>query len=295
MDDVITPYITSTYPIELAGRMDEAFSILREFNYPELEAPYIDLIMNEEFMGDDALQDAVYQTLVNQLDVVISHYLIDVNKEEISFNQRVEILQTLDLIYHSLDYDDIIMVLESTPDATDAFKTIISNLSTLSISDLDVVILEVSPWAAISLKNHIYQTSPDILDPNHRYSVEERAVVQRIKDFKTYSAQKDPNADIPLGCLFLENCVLAAQSFERYLPYIKGMFEGTDYRRLGLDILSLILLSKQSLNPIDCYREYARSFFDDLSSISRVEVAITYWLGEFNHYESHLKTMRAKA
>lgn len=287
MDPLIDAHITTAYTPEIGVCMYEAFALFSNFDIPEYEQRFVSLLVSEENMHKEDLADGFRAIIVEYLDMVLTAHHVYVT-ETCGLRHRVNIVSALYDVQNRDDYTILARGLESDESAEEKLAFVVSELTSVPVSEILEQIDHVEPLFIDKLyafcTQHEKGTDDDLF-----LTKEVKENLDNLRKFKQFL-----NGDEPLGISLLKNGAIPNQPFTNYLPYIDSAFEGvstsTNPLPIAKDVLSLLYLSGDGrLKPFDVYRTYSTQLFDDPLVISKVDVQLLRLVGEYNGFLQALK------
>jgi hypothetical protein len=279
MDLSLEAFIETAYADELVDTIKNSFDIMDAFNYDYNEQDFIRPLMEVENQSTDYMHDMFLSILNHKLDLVLKEHTIVLNNAKLY--QKNEFLEALFVIQHLNDYSPILYLLESDLEADEKLAEIIAQLSTLTPSEVISIVDNYDEEILEVLKQYIYQSQPT--ETSETDSVTKQ-IITKYKEFYNYLVAT--NTDIPIGVDYFEAGILPGLEFKAYLHYFNELTENTNISKLSLDILSILLLARDSyLNPLTGYRDNSGLIFSELELISKIDASLTGHINKFETYK----------
>lgn len=279
MDLSIEAFINDAYSDELSDAITNSFDIMDKFNYDYNEQDFIRLLMEVENQSTDYMHDMFLTILNHKLDLVLKEHTIILNDAKLY--QKNEFLEALYVVQHLNDYSPILYILESDLESDEKLAEVIAQLSTLTPSEVISLVDDYDEQILEILKQYIYQSQPD--ETNEIDSLTKQ-IIAKYKEFYNYITAT--NIDIPIGIEYFEAGILPGLDFKSYLHYFNELTDSADINRVSLDILSILLLAKDTyMNPLSGYRDNSGLIFSELELISKVDASLTGHISKFETFK----------
>ncbi len=279
MDKLIEGFIHLSFTDEMAALIFKAFRILNLFNYSDVEADYINLLMTEDTMLPEDMQDSFVHTLRTQLEEVLSTHLIRLVDHYV-LHDIVEILAFLHLVQNLEDYKQISVTMDSSADKYVVFATMVHDHTGMDPHRVLSVVENIDDAFFKSLQEFIHNkvSSGDAQLP--RYSPVGMHIIQNMRDFIVFTKRTDL-----LGAHLMDSGILLDQPIKRYKNFIGEFFDTIKDEDKAVHYLSLLYLTREGvMNPTAAYKDTVDLFFHDLSLISNLENQIAVLSTNFATY-----------
>lgn len=288
MDELIASYIEETFHPDLNDTIHRAFNLMENFELPDYESAFIDLLMVEDTDLPQNIQDHFTTILHQKLDEILHAHLIK-PMEAAHLHEKVGLLTGLFNIQHMSDYTSIIHTLEASYDDIERLAEVLSNCCEMTPIAIENMIDEFNPSILETLKQYVYGVERNTATIMTDQAELERKIIRNLRLFKEYFADSKQTYT-PLGLYMLESDALVGQDLELYVPFIDAQLKHTDYPKLAVDVFSLLLLTEKGyLNPVDTFKKCSGWLLDDLTAITRVDPLLLSLSSAFDKFK-HLKS-----
>jgi hypothetical protein len=285
MNDAITLYIDQAFHPDLGSLLHEALGLFEAFGLELQEARFIDLLMNEEVLTDDALQDG-FITLVHQgLGEILQAHRITLQEHDVELWDKLQLLKALYQVQDLSDYAELLPILESELSPLEKLGELAAQQSLLRPTDLDRIIAEFDPLILDQLKAMIYHRTQTQEALENRYTDTQRAIIENLRAFKRFCLHRSEGY-LPMGLQMAETYVLIGRPFRAYLSYLQEAFHELNLELLAFNLLSVLLLSEDGYqHPLSVYREHSERLLDDLPTITKVDVHLLNLAQQFDRFK----------
>jgi len=262
MDNMLYTFLLENYNNDLTQELLRSFKILEDFQLNEIYDDFYDIITRTDSLNNDDMRDLVVNKLADKLKFVLREHKI-VIKDDTNIQTINELCNSLLVIQDMSDYTGIIRILESFETDDEKLSLIISDLSVLDQTDVLISLESFEPSILDTLKNFIYTKEIDSqgvkLDEDYKENI--------ALFFKHYNTPT-------IGSVLLPE-VLLGLPIKSYLHYFENELLSLPDETLGLNILSLLMLSSDgNKDPLSTYRAISFNLIQDLNRTSSVEVFI---------------------
>lgn len=278
MDDFISSYVLTTFTNELQYEVFRSFNLLSDFEYPDFQQPYIDLLMTQGSRISIDTQDYFINKVNEQIDFVINEHTIFLIPDT-SLKEKNDFLTALWQIQDLYDYTALGMILESSSCSEEKLAAIISDYSQLNEAEALNVIDRLDDSILDNLKTFITQKIS-----SNRENIE--SIVDReifIKNFKQFQDFVKSECS---GILMFNYGILTDQPLIKYINIAGEDLTIDDIQILTVNVLSIIYMTKEGINnPLETFRSNSNYFFHDLETISKVDTKLAWLVGQFTDYQ----------
>jgi hypothetical protein len=280
MDLMIEGYVKDNFHPDMATEIFRTMEIFDNFDLRDYELALKDIVIG----ADESIPEETHDRFINQLQIkqnyILQQHSVIVN-DDIKIGEANELLDAFLLIQDLADYVPVLVVLESDMEDIEKFIEIMSQLSMLTTEDIFPLIQSFSPSLLENMKKYAYQKE---LNNNEMqpYSEEERRILDNFKLFRLFVKNRHA-----AGIQLLTSGILIGQTLADYLPYVGNELKKEDKVQVSLDIISLLLLTKDGYNnPIKAFREMDQRLFDDVADNMRIDTIIMQGIGEFEAFKA---------
>lgn len=279
MDELVKAFIETYFTDEMKLAIYDSFDTFSKFGLGDVDSNLIDIISDEGYESTENMQDAFLAEINAKLDFILNEHTIKL-RSEATIDDRLQILTGLHLVQDLENYTSIITLLESLEDDHYILASILEELTNVDKGHILSVIEFFNPEILIKLKEYIYtKESPETSQCN-------MTVYETIKQFFKFNNQES------LGTILIKARAELGLEFSSYFPLIKEDIISLDNKQTALNFLSVLMISKDGqISPIELYREYSSSVFQDINLISNIEVIL---IGIYNSFIEYQKVQDEK-
>ena len=288
MNEIVAVYILHTFSEGMCIVIKDAFKVIIDLGIEEHLSVFDNIILNDDNITEEGLQDVFIYTLNNILTNLLSIHLIEINEHEITLNEKVQLLKALIDVQNLDDYSNITAVVETDLDTIKKFSEIVSQLTLLRSTDVYRIVQCIDPIMLDLLRGYIYNKDAEAERKSKQFSSLQINIINNLKLFKQWLKINQNTKDIiPYGLHMVNSFVLVGQPFFSYIPYINKDLENEspNPNLIGLNILSVIYMSDEYCNPIECYRNNSEKLLDNLDLIKKVEASLVIILQSFDNFK----------
>lgn len=275
LDEDVVDYIQSTFGDEKADELLRSFELLYGFGLQYPDSEFVDLISSASNTDPSVLNDRFYYRLVEKLVEIIKQHNITIKKDQPIYLIN-EFLSGLLLIQYLNDYRDIDYILSSTLPNDEKFAEVIHQVTVLTPLQVLDLIDELQDQTVILLQDFVkMRIGPTI-------SKEElpQGLLNKLRSFNEFIEGTET-----LGRFILDIGMPVGIPIDNYIPYLLKQEQTNTPAQTALNILSVLLLSKEGYNlPIVAYRKIANQLFTDLNQITRIETLISRINSDFETF-----------
>ncbi len=283
MDNLIKAYVEANFNTEVVNLFARAFNAFDDFNLPDYEIGYFNIIGMEDNISPEDLKDAFVNLTYDSIKTIFTAHLVYFS-EEITFSEQVEILEGLFKLQNLSDYTAVMTELATSETDEEKFATILSQITILSMETILNLVTEIDPAFMSTLQTFV-EEKEKALGHKLSSSVElQRKIVDALKTFKVFM-ESELKQKTAIGFTLVESNVILGQPLRSYLPFVKDGLVSANLEQLTLDIYSLILLTDEGYNdPLVTYRKYNHLLLDDPMSIARVDSLLLNLISKYHAY-----------
>ncbi len=277
MDELIETYITLTFHEEMQSLIHRAFSLFTNFNYPDFQLPYVNLLMTESTMLAEDIQDKFIHTVRDQIDYILNSHIIELT-DTATISECIGVLDFLWHVQDLADYTQLQITLNSSKDRYECFALAIHDHTHLDVNRAMIILKNIDKLTFNTLKQYVdYKVKGKELQIP-RYSKVGKEIIANMREFISFTKREDL-----LGAQLMDDNVILDQPIKIYHGYIKDFFNNDmSIENTAYHLLSLLYLLKEGIDrPIVAYRESVNLFFNDLDKISKIEYQLTNIHNEF--------------
>lgn len=276
MDNMIEAYISLTFHEELQTQIYKSFRLFGEFNYPDYQLDYMNILMSEDTMLAEDMQDKFLQTVRKQLDFLIESHLITLS-ESANLSEVLDVLYFLYYILNMHDYNQIYSLLIATEDIYECFANAVHEVSNVDPSTVLTIITNIDPLTYKHLVTYVANKIKSKELDMPRYSEIGKEIVANMRNFITFSKKDDL-----LGIRLMNSDTLLNQPIKGYKSFIGDFFSALSNEDIAYNMLSLLYLNKDGIDkPLFEYKENVDLFLNDLNKISLVENILINILNDY--------------
>jgi hypothetical protein len=235
-------------------------------------------------MGRDDLDTAMMQDLIitqlnKQLDYVLAQHHIKLT-HECQLWHKNDTLHSLHALQHLENYHDITSILDGSPDNEERLSEIIATFGSTHSTTAMTFIESVDDIFIMSLKKFI-ANKENLVSEDKKYNEDDLLIAANLRLYKDYLGDV-----IPLGIQMAREGMLLNQPVKKYLPYVLEHMAEMDVSQKVLNILSIILMTKEGLTkPLEIYHQNSELFFSSLDVISEANSKMVNLLADFHLYK----------
>lgn len=291
MDNLIEAYLQETFHPDLVDTMRKAFRLMDDFDLPNYEDEYLDLLMMEDMDLAQNIQDHFTTLLHKHLDAILQFHLIT-PMESTHLFEKTELVSALYQFQHLIDYAEVLHALEGDYDPEERFAQAMSQCCELTPLGIENMLWHMNPSIVESMISYIYNkqsdTSTILTDKEER----NRKIVSNVRLFKSFLETKPFNfydEVEALGIHMLSANALPGQALTLYVPFVDAQLKHTNYGKLAVDLYSLLILSAEGFdNPVDTFKKNSGWLMDDLLAISKTDPLFMMVANAFDKYKLKL-------
>lgn len=275
MNELISEFVASQFTPELIEDILRSFELFEVFNSQDHEEKLIDVLTDSNLTPIDQ-KDGVFKAIHAIVNHILEAHTIETYNDT-PLHVKNEILSALFLVQHLEDSTPFQIALESHENDEEILAFIISQLSSLEVTDVMTAIASFRPSVLKMLKQYLVSKEQEENIPKvEKY-------IKILKDLKAFSKKDDL-----IGLKLTESGMLLGQNLQTYASFVQGIDIG-DVDTLAWNILSLLYMTPDGFNsPILAYRRHSHIFFEDMSVIGMVENKLAMHLNRFNEYQKAL-------
>lgn len=274
MDINIKNYIENTFSDNVIGYFNKAFELFNQFEYPDFEDPYMNMLMVYDQVSVEDLQDFFVTTIHSQLDEVLKEHLIECTKET-ELGQKVEIINFLYLIQDLADYKLVETLLYCSEDDHEILAEIISNYSSINKPTAMTIFETINPEFILRLRQYVHEkVSSGTIG---KYSGAAKNVIIALRLYKKMTNRET------VGTLLLERGIQPNQDIESYLPFVKHLLDNLGIEDFAYNYISVLLLNSNNTNSLfNIYTNYLPLFITDNTLAETTKPMILKIISQFN-------------
>ena len=278
MNDTFLAYANTIFTPVLADEIKISFDLFELFNLPDYEIDFITLFSTAESYAPDTLQDAFLDILNEKIDFILKAHTL-VLSDDATIIQKNIILSGLNLLQDLDSYAYILPILESCLDPIEKLAEVLSQLTTLTATDIITITTAIDDTFIVKLKELIYKKEISIND-KVTLSDKQLLIIDKLKAFKSFMDS------VPsLGVHMVQDGILVGLPLSVYMRYLDDTLVNKTPTELALHIFSLLLITDEGyINPVLAYRSHSNMFFTEIDSITSVDVQIQKLSQSFDTY-----------
>ena len=283
LDPLVSVYMQETFHSELVDELNRSFTLLENFNYPELDIDFIRLLMDAEAKHPETIQDNFIAILHEKLNEALKEHTL-VLLPDANLWSKNELLTALYDVQFLVDYSNLYPILASSLEDEEKLGEVFGQLCLLPPCEVIRLIQSYEP-PFLSLLTQFVEAKVTVKNElSHTDNLLESKIIANFKQWEKFTTTTDS-----LGGQLIRAGSAVAQSFFDYIPHIRSLLLPYT-EQTPLTILSVLLLSSDGfINPVLCYRKHSPSLFTELTLITKCDIALCDWLNRFETYKAGIK------
>lgn len=284
MDEIISQYIQKEFSHEVQETLLETFILFDKFNLQYYQGELLEILSGYSNSDTTGLRDKFISKIYSKIDFIYSAHSIQIS-HDIPLYKKVEILNSLYLLMEQEDYSFIISTIESNLPDSDKVSRILSQFTTFSESECYTLIESVDPIFISKLKTFIHQRL--IVLDKAKYGIDDShtKIYEEFKRFRKYYRNKLGDSYISTGEYMISANIIVGRELTAYKAYFQEMLKDTDELHLAINIISLLLLTKEGFdNIILTFKNNSNIFFTELNIITKLDSLIQTTINDYNAF-----------
>lgn len=279
MDLLIEQYLDDHFTQELQAELRASCTLFEQYDLQGYQNDLISLLMDQYNQSPEDIYDKFILIIRQKQEVVLQAYNLLLSPDA-TLAQRNIILRALFELQFLEDYSPVLNILDAELLPEEQFAEIIAQHSTLTPSDVLVLVERLDPTVLKTLRTYIDQKiGIDTVRPEDEQKALQ-TLLTKLKLFRRFL--KDQTC---LGITMVKQEMLLFRPLAQYLPFIHDAFKSGNPTLLAIDIYSFLLLTQEGKdNPLEAFRQWSYLMLDDLDLVIKVDVQLTKLINDFERF-----------